>query len=190
MFFEIVETSEFKKLLKSGEATEDECHEKWELLVQKHNYFNGNQEYSNYISHLRGYRDLLQRYNTIKSSLSVLLFTIDTPVIQYLKSEGYVIDLTNQEKFERSLELAFNKSDNLNSKIKSKFNQIQNFNDNLQTKREEQNENKTTLEQKLASLSFELGFPVAEDIKLARYNEYIKIINKRNGSGKKRHNNG
>lgn len=119
----------------------------------------------------------------------VLLFTIDTPTIEFLNKSGYKIETKTQELFEESLRKAFIKSDNINSKLKQKFNQIQNFNEGLVSKKENEVGKSTGFEEKLAELSFEVGFSVDETITLARYNEYVKIINKRNGTGKKRHNN-
>jgi hypothetical protein len=189
LFLEIVASHDYKRILKSGEASDDQCQEMWETIVQQHNYHNGNQEFFNYISHLRAYKDLLERYNTVKSSLMVLLFTIDTPTIEFLNKSGYRIETKTQELFEESLRKAFIKSDNINSKLKQKFNQIQNFNEGLVSKKENEVGKSTGFEEKLAELSFEVGFSVDETITLARYNEYVKIINKRNGTGKKRHNN-
>lgn len=115
---------------------------------------------------------------------------VDNPIIEFLKESGYHIDTSNQEKFEQSIKKALAKSDNLNSKLKMQLNQINNFNEGLLTKRKEYEQNSGMLEERLANLSYELGFSEKDDITLAKYNEYVKIINKQNGSGKKRHNNG
>lgn len=190
LFLEIIDSQDFSQLLKKGTATPEECQDQWERIVEKHNYHNGNYEHLNYLSHLQSYKEALQRFNTIKSSLMLLLVVIDNPTIEFLNYNGYKIDTSSQEKYELSLKNAFLKSDNLNSKLKMSYNQLNNFNDNLISKREEFERTKTTLEEKLAALSWELGFSVDDTVTLARYNEYVRIINKNNGPRTQGHNNG
>jgi hypothetical protein len=192
LFLEIAENSDYKKVLVSGDASEEQCVEQFEKIVEQHNYHNGNQEHLNYIAHQKSYRDLLQKYNTIRSSLLYLTGAIDNRVIEFLNSQGYKIDVSSQAAFDKTFLAAWNKSNNLNSKLKQKLNQLANFNEALISKQQAYNAQSSGLEERLASLSFALGFSCDEEITLARYNEYVKIINKQqaHGTGAKRHNNG
>jgi len=185
LFLEIAETSDYKKLLISGEASAEDCAEQYEKIVEQHNYHNGNHDHLNYLSHLKSYRDLLLKFNTVRECILYLTRAIDHDIIAWLKTQGYPIDISCQSKFEKTFAAALNKSNNINSKLKQKWNQIQNFNQALMERQQAYNGAAGGIEERLATLSFNLGFSVDENITLARYNEYVKIINKQHGSGKK-----
>jgi hypothetical protein len=195
LFLDIAQTNDYKKILVSGDASVDVCEEHWEKIVEQHNYHSGNYDHLNYLSHVLAYLNLFRKYNTVRENLTLLLLVIDMPAIEYLRKEGYSIVMNKgQEAYEKSIAAAFNKSNNLNSKLKQKMNQINTFNEALIASRRafNQNEEGTGFEERIATISYHLHFAIDQDITLALYNQYVKKINKENsnGTGKERHHHG
>jgi hypothetical protein len=190
LFLEVAQTSEYKKILISGEATVEDCARQWETILEQHNYHCGNADHDNFKIHLQAYRALMQKFVTVRTSLLYILFDIDQPTIDWLNKEGYKIDVDHgYKKYCESWERAFNKSNNLNSKQKQKLNQINTFKEAVISARKEYNDGQEAngFEERVAAISFYLGFHVEDDVTLARYNNYVKLVNKQQQQQQQQH---
>jgi hypothetical protein len=181
LFLEIADTSNHRLLLIRGEATDEQCADQWEKLVEQQNYHCGNQDYGNFLIHLDSYRQLMRKFITVRSTLCCLLFVVDNDMIAWLDKEGYHLDTTHgQGAYLNSLQRAFNKSNNLNSKQNQKLNQIETFQQAIIMERKEFNDaqEENSFEERIAAISFYMRFEVDDNVLLTRYNSYVKKINK------------
>lgn len=179
----IAETADYMALVVDGKPTIDESFEQWELLIQKNSEINGNAEYRSYYENLKHYNRLLNDFNVIKCTLTILHFEVDNSMIAYLATKGYKIDTSSSELYLKSLTAALNKSNNLISKIEMRAKAL--------TKAAEQSKGsnqQVTFEILMANLTISLGFTVDDSLTLARYNEYNKIIKKNNEQAKNKKN--
>jgi hypothetical protein len=97
--------------------------------------------------------------------------------IDSLKKYGYKIDTSTTATFSHSLITAKHTSTRLNSKLKMKLNQVNNFN---QRAKEQKEQSEVTLDEMLTAISMEVGFQLPDSITLAQYNAYAKRVRKRN----------
>jgi lipase chaperone LimK len=151
--------------------------ETWEEIVRLNCVNNEMHEYINYLNALRSLSLLVNQYITVKahiSKLSLPVFTgdkIDLASVEYLRSKGYEINMESKEKYIESLKVCLKKRENLMTRINMKRKEIERLSIQQKGGSEEKG-----IEQLLASLSFQLGFTVSDDITLARFNEYNRII--------------
>jgi hypothetical protein len=164
----------------SGSASIDECFDQWEKIIQQNSKINGNAEYRSYYDNLKHYNKLLRDFNLVKATITILYFEIDNSMIDYLASKGYKISTRSNVEYVNSLNAAMNKSNNLISKIEMRYKAIVKANE--QSKGSNQ---QVTFETLMANLTIALGFPLDDSLTLARYNEYNKIIKKRNEQNRK-----
>lgn len=160
------------KMVISGSASADQAFDAWETIIRRNSRLNGTSEFDSYLNDLKGYAQYLADFNTIKSMLHVLLFEIDDGYIDYLKSRGYYINTSGARAYEESLYRCIQQSENIKSKIKSKLKALE--------KRSAEAGPPTSFEEIMASLCAALGFHVPDDLKLARYNQYLKLLKDRN----------
>ena len=180
---------DLRLLIKSGEATIDECSEAWEKIVEKNNYHSGNNQLDNYKNLIKQYNLAIKELNAVVSTILCLCFVVDEEQIKFLKSKGYKIDTSSGTAFDLSLGIALHESGKIRSKIKMKFNQLSNFNQKAIEQREGQGD--ISIDDMISSLSLEVGFQVPDTITLSQYNAYAKRIKKRNETlerAQKKHN--
>lgn len=170
---EIAKTSNYKLLLIDGVATDDVCLLKWEEIIKKNARMNNDNQYDNYLDNIKVYGTLIAEYNMVKAMLLQLIFQVDNDVIQELELMGYHIDTSGERAYTDSIYNCMNSSENIITQIKMKYNEIM-----LDLKGSEQDG--SGFEETLANLSVSLGFTVMDDITLARFNEYKRIIRKKN----------
>jgi hypothetical protein len=163
-------------LIKEGSATDDECSEAWEKIVQKNNYHSGNNKYNNYLNLVRQLNLSIKELNAVVSTILCLCFVVDDDQIKFLKSKGYKIDTSSASAYERSLAVALHESGNIRTKIKIRQAQIKNFN---QKAIENKEQNEMTFDEMLSALSMEVGFQLPDTITLAQYNAYAKRVIKK-----------
>jgi hypothetical protein len=145
--------------------------EVWEEIVRKNCIANGVHEYTNYISALRSHALLVNDYISIKAHLIKLSYVVDEQSIEYLKAKGYVVDKSSTEAYTTSLVSALKKRENLMTRINMKKKELERI--ALQHK---SGDGDRGIEEILATVSFQIGFSLSDDITLARFNEYVKII--------------
>lgn len=181
LFIEIAETADYMLLIISGKPTPDESFDQWEQIIQKNSSINGSTEYRSYYDNLKHYNKLLREFNAIKATITILYFEIDNDMVEYLRSKGYKIDLSSSEAYATSLNAAMNRSNNLISKIESRYKAIVKANE--QSKGSNQ---QTSFASLLANLNMTLGFKEDDTLLLATYNEYNKRIKRDNEANKKK----
>lgn len=168
-------------MIKSGDFTIDECNIAWEAIVKVNNKVSGNRDYDNYFTKLKAYGVMLYEYNMVKGYLCQLLFEVDNEAIAYLKTAGYPIRTQEgYDAYEHDVLKAFNKSNNLATRIKMKGNELNNI--GSQTG---QQHKVSSFDMHMANLISELGFHVPDDITLARYNEFRVILKQRKAEADK-----
>lgn len=178
LFIEVAETADYMLLTLDGKPTIDECFEQWEKIIQENSKINGSSEYRSYYDNLKHYNRLLRDFNVIKATITILYFEVDNDMVDYLASKGYKIITTGpnvNENYVKSLNEALNKSNNLITKIEIRYKAIVKANE--QSKGSNQ---QVTFEVLMANLTMSLGFTIDDSLTLARYNEYNKIIKKKN----------
>lgn len=177
-FYEVSKTGDLKSLIKSGDASEEQCAEVWEKIVQKNNYHSGSRQYDNYLNLIKQYNLAIREYNAVVSTIGCLEYVIDDEHISFLRSKGYKIDTSCGSGYKKSLEVARHESGRVRSKIKIKYNQILNFNQRAQENQEQSGD--VSIDDMLTALSMEVGFQLPDSITLAQYNAYAKRVKKRN----------
>lgn len=176
-FYDVSKSGDYRTLVKSGDATDEQCAEAWEKIVQKNNYHSGNRQYDNYLNLVKQYNLAIKELNAVVSTIMCLIFVVDKEQIEFLKSKGYKIDTSSATAYDNSLAIALHESGKIRSKIKIKYNQINNFN---QRAIESKEHGEVTLDEMLTALSMEVGFQLPDSITLAQYNAYAKRVKKRN----------
>lgn len=176
IFIDIAQTSEYTKLVKQGIAGDDECAEAWEAIVKKNADVTGNLGYSGYFNDAMAYADMLSEYLFMRAALTKLLYVIDYPLIQMVRDKGYVIDLDNSQKYADSLYATSRRVDNIATRIKMHYNRMA-----LNTVGKTEGGG---FDEAMSNLNLALGFVETDNITLARYNEYCKMIKKRQAKTK------
>jgi hypothetical protein len=181
LYLELSSSADYSRLIVKGKADVKGCAEQWEKIVKLNNQANGSFQYTAYFETQQDLALLIADYNVIKASLFVLLFETDNDIIEHLKEKGYVIDTSSQDKYNESIEAATRRSNNLITKIQSKQNELA-----LQSG--EEGGQPVGFEEIMANMIAALGQHVPDDVTLARYNQYRKIIQTRIDKGKKKNN--
>jgi hypothetical protein len=172
LYLEIASSNDYQRLVISGKATDQECLQAWEKIVQKNYEVNGGFDYLNYKDTLRAYGRLVAEYNLIRCYLIKLVFMVDNDYIAFLDERGYKIKTTNSIEYAESINACLIRSENLITRITMKANELKEY-------IKESSGDVTTFEGIMAGLSMSLGFQIKDDITLLRFNEYKKLINKK-----------
>lgn len=161
-------------MLMDGQADALQAYDAFEDVLRRNARLSGSTEFETHLLDAKGLHKYLCDFNVIKGMLWCLVYEVDEANIAYLKSRGYHINTSGKRAYRESIELCMTKSDNLMSKIKSKIKEME--------RKAEKNQGfiAPSFEQIMANLCAALGFQVTDDIKLARYNEYCKVIKDRN----------
>ena len=174
----ITATGNFRLLIKSGIATASACLFQWEKIIQDNEKARGNQEYTAFLKLYKAYNRLLNEFNAVKSHLLILCYMIDYEAVRYCRSKGYAISLDNSAAYADSIAKAMRKSDNLITKLTLKKNEL------LKMQRGEGGGKMQSFESLMANMSFELGYTLPDNITLARFNEYVKIMERQHKAEK------
>lgn len=169
-FIKIADTGDRTLLVVKGKANAMQLAYAWEEIVKKNYKANNTFGFDDYLDMLKTYGSLLADYNKVKAALCLLTTMVDSDLIKFLKSKGYNIDVKNHESFARSLSAAWESSENLGTRLQIKYNEIS------REYKEDVEKRKSTIDEMLAVLSYELGFSVADNITLSKYNEYKRVL--------------
>lgn len=185
-YLHVTNTGDFNCLCLSNNASQEECFIAWENIIRRNGEVNGDMSYSQFFNKTASYAKLLDDYQLIKAILIRLHFVIDDGYIAFLRNKGYKINLTSGTEYRNSLMSSMRRCENILTKLAMRTNE-------LVAIEKEAEKKSVSIEQILASISAGLGFEVKDDLTLARYNEYKKIIvakNKQHGrNNKARYNN-
>jgi len=207
-YLTVAENGTYGLLVKEGKFSDDELREQWDSIVEANSELTGQMEYSTYKDLLISYGQLLAQYNVDKGQIMKLCFQVDTETIEDLQSKGYVIqtkgDVTKQMElynqalvsgelndmlivdiqkqitainsaaYADSLTNALTRSNNLVTRIEMKTKEMERF------AKIEGFGKKVTYEELMANLNTALGFCVQDNITLAAFNEYQRILKKHN----------
>lgn len=175
MFIDIADTGDYGKLIVEGSAATDETFEAWEKIIEESSKVNGNNGYRSYFDNIKHYNKLLRDFNLIKSALSILYFEVDTDLINFLKTKGYNINTSGRMAYENSLNASMLKSNNLITRIEMRYKEI------IKATEQSKGSNQSaSFESMMANLNYSLNLVETDNITLARYNEYMKIIRLKN----------
>ena len=99
---------------------------------------------------------------------------VDESIINDLRLRGYKIDTSDDKKYLNSINAGLRRVSNLTTKIGLANSQMEEIITLAkQVKRK-------SADEMLAEVSAELGFVVDDNVTLARFNEYAKIVSKKN----------
>lgn len=166
----------------AGVATDEECARQWDKIIEKCAELNGGLDYVGFIDLSQRYGNLLKEYNIVKAWLTTLLFKVDDEIIRNLIERGYNIittkdnpkydpNFTLSKNYERSIHTALQRSENLVTKLKMTANELR-----LMAGKEG-GRKEMMFDEIMAHLQLR-GLKVEDDLKLSRYIELLKIINK------------
>jgi hypothetical protein len=172
LYLEIAASNDYKRLVISGKATDQERLQAWERIIQKNYEVNGGFDYLNYKDTLQAYGRLVAEYNLIRCYLIKLVFLVDNDYIAFLGERGYKIKTANSIEYAESINACLIRSENLITRITMKANELKEY-------IKESSGEVTTFEGIMAGLSMSLGFEIKDDITLLRFNEYKKLITKK-----------
>ena len=160
---------DYYKLIVIGTATEEQCKVEWEKIISANCEQSNSYDYFNYQDLVGTYCSLLEEHVLVKATLLRLHLEVDDESIQDLRSKGYNIKDSSHEDYRDSLMVAMHRSEHLISRIKMKSNELQALIGQV-----------VTFEEIMAHLTVALpGVFITDDLTLARFNEYKKIIDSR-----------
>lgn len=175
-YYDIANTGNVVLIQKTGIVDLEGCAEAWETLVRRNCEVTMNRRYYSYKDTIKEQAELVFEYTAVKAMLTKLAVRVDMEYIKFLNIKGYRIytggeDISAERKWEKyaeSLERASRRADNLVTKLKMSQNELKDLTDS--------NADGQSLGSALASLSVHLGFQLNDQITLAEYNEYTKIV--------------
>jgi uncharacterized protein with NRDE domain len=174
-YIEIANTGNLNTLIVRGKFSQSELIRAWEEIVKKNAEANQDANYDLYLDALKAYGAHMEEYNMVKAMLLCLKYFVDDEYIKALRELGYKIDTSGRQAYASSIIAAERRSDNLVTKIKTKYKELEKM-----TRRDVASE-ETTVGALVAQVSFGLGFNLAEDIGLAQFNEYKKLLKEKYG---------
>lgn len=172
LYIEIAQTDNLDLLTIKGKFKEQEMRDRWEAIVRRNSESSG-VNVSEYEDNLKSYALLLADYQRVKLCLLESSMIVDDETIAFLKSKGYTLDKSSASKYFASIQGGLQKSKNILTKLTTKFNAIQQANE------DQGKAAKTSIEEVLANISVSIGFSVDASVTLARFNEYKKIVKKK-----------
>lgn len=189
MFIDIANTGNVSQLCVRGKASQVELAKHWEEIVKLNLDHAEDSTYDMHLENLQQLGNFMSLHTRVKAMLMVLHYQIDDEYIEELKQLGYKIEVSKtpeqngRKAYAESLHNAMRKSENLVSKLTSKYKEILSL-----TKEVE--ESKVTLGALLAQLSFALGangivVPLEENILLSQFNEYKKLVKQIKSNGQR-----
>lgn len=173
VYYRIIELKDYSLLCRSGKP--NDLDRRWEEIVKKVEKFNNSLWYHNHLDDLKELKWIMSEYIIVKSSLYKLLYKFDKELVQELIEKGYYISTASDEEYAQTLFDRLQNIENLITKLKMKKNEMA-----LEQEVEEEKKTKPSFDLAMAQLSMTLGFVLPEDITLARFNEYNRMLQEKN----------
>lgn len=171
---QVSEKQNVKLLIQRGYFTKEELVATWEEIIRKNAEANGSMVYMKLVANMQTRLKLTITYILLKAACLVLSVggkpALNEQVVNDLRERGYVIDLSSTEAYTKSLEKISKAADALSTRIMMKNKEIQELmfaGDNV------------SFDKCIASLSLTSGFEVSENIRLAQYNERVKMLKRK-----------
>lgn len=176
VYVEIASGAPLELLIINGSSSREQLVEQWEKIITLNGKLSGNFQYDSYKRLYVGYWNIIAKHLVIRASLLKLCFVIDYETVQDIRSRGYALSLASTEAYKDSLVAGLNKSDNLIARAELRKNEIE-----RDFPKAKEGESNLSFDRIMAELSIQIAPTlVSDDITLARYNEYLKIIKERN----------
>ncbi len=169
-FIAISSLGDYQRLVVNGQPSSEEVTNAWIAIVRQNAEANGDRSYDSYFQLLKSYTLLVAQYTIVKAELMQLSVVIDYDLVLDLRKRGYKISLNSTAELAKSIEAALKKVSNLVTKATMKQKEMEAMMAN------QPKSGKVGFEQLMANISTGLGFVVQDDITLARYNEYKRIL--------------
>ena len=153
----------------------------WLQIIKDNAEATDNHQFTFYTKTFLKKSALAAKYLVEKSSLLMVAIKVDELIINDLKLRGYKIDLSSDKKYLDSINAGLRRVSNLTTKIglaNSQMGEIIEMAKGVKRK---------SADELLAEVSAGLGFAIDDNVTLARFNEYSKIVakkNKANGGNK------
>lgn len=161
----------------SGKPLREDVLEEWEKIVAENAKANGDYNYDSYFQLLKSYLKLISQYTIVKSMLMRCCFIISWEDISELRRRGFKIVVDNTGKYTESITAAMRRVDNLVTRAVMKKKEIEKY-----FQESDRKQSPVGFEQAMANLNYSLGFSVNENLTLAAFNEYKKIIRAKNSA--------
>lgn len=177
-YLEVAASGNLGLLVVKGKFGNKELVAAWEAIVKRNADANEDSNYDLYLDNLKAYGEFVAEFNLVKAMLTQLCFEVDDDRIADLSELGYKIrktkyvdgkEVESATAYQESIQAAQRKSENLITKINSKFKELQ-----LASKAS--SVEAPTLGALLAQVSFGLGFNLPVDVTLSQFNEYKKLV--------------
>lgn len=166
-------TADYSLLCISGNCDADVAYDKYEAIIRKNGQMNGSLEFESYLTNFTALVKYMADYQAIKAALGFLLYYVYDDYINFLNKKGYRINTDSASGYAKSITAAGRKADNLQSKIASKVKE-------MERKGSQNSGSPRTFDDVMAELTAAIGFSVPEEVTLARYNGYQRVIRDRN----------
>lgn len=175
LFIEIASEGSFRKLVKSGKYNDVECLEQWELIVKENHEVTGSTQWSDQFYLMQGYEMLRIQHCIVRALLVKMRFDPDEGTYDELKRRGYQLNLTSKAAYKQSFKVADARCKNIVTKAAMKLKELE------RSKEGSSKVKGRTFDSVMVDLNMAIA-PQHEDdnITLARYNEYLKLIKERN----------
>lgn len=189
LYIDISKTGDVTKLVKVGRIENQQCLDKWEELIKRQEKETGTNNLGAYISLLKAYLSYSNDHEVIRASLILVEWSNEQKIAKdgslvwvnltdwkhviYLKSKGHTIDFTTYDTMITTVRAALHKNENLVTKAVSKRKELEKM---LAGKEEGKPLEFVDI---MAQLNFAWPNPVSDDISLAGYNSYQKILKAR-----------
>jgi len=172
LFIEIAESGDYRRLVLSGNPTDDQCLEAWEKIVEENGRHCGNNGYSNYLEDVRYYATMLWEYLFMRSAMTKLIYVKDYSLIVQIRELGYDFKM---ETYMDSIYSISRKVDAITTRIKMHQNKMALY--------ATVDQRGNSFAETIVNLNMNLGWEVSDDITLAKYNEYCKTLKRNNKHG-------
>lgn len=117
---------------------------------------------------------LAAKYLVEKASLLMIAIKVDSVIISDLRLRGYKIDTSDDKKYLNSINAGLRRVSNITTKIGLANSQMEDIIAMAKSVK------RKSADELLAEVSAGLGFAIDDSVTLARFNEYSKIVAKKN----------
>lgn len=174
LYIEIADSMELDKLCIEGIPDTEECAERWEEIVAIHAKAQGNAEYIGYLKTFRNYYRMINEHTLIKAILTRLSLKFEQRWVDVLNLRRYRVDTSSQEAFQNSLERVEAQLASMEVQIALAKKELDDYG-----RGQGKGKKNESFEAIMANLCDALRREVPDNITLARYDEYCKIVKRK-----------
>jgi len=148
--------------------------EVWLQIIKDNAEATDNEQFTFYTKTFLKKSALAAKYLVEKASLLMIAIKVDEVIINDLRSRGYKIDTSDDKKYLNSINAGLRRVSNLTTKIGLANSQMEDIIAMAKSVK------RKSADELLAEVSAGLGFAIDDNVTLARFNEYSKIVAKKN----------